>query len=326
MLKLLTQVKMNVYVVSLFSLFYHSNKFSELLHYRSSYTFAYSLRNIRKPYQSISVSKITSSIYFCFIDSSSLHNIAEGIYMIHILILIAIILTILANLVLPAAAPVIGLIANTISISVYLILAAFDVYDFYAQEVLSLSATLMVITIINVYLHFSDVFLNSLFVYVMLLFISLVFCLKIFHEKSFFSVKNLKKIYIIFPVGILLALAVSYFIHFTTFSVQQVPIFLIFLFLFIAAIAESIFFQALIQNAVISMTESIIAIGFTTILFGIFHFSNHFIYVGLYLLLGLAYSLLYTVWKNIYIIIGLNLIINLTYYLLTTNLLVFALR
>lgn len=239
--------------------------------------------------------------------------------MIHIIFLLLLLLTLITNFITLYFFPTIGLIVNSFSIMLYLLLAVYDIYDIYARDILALAGTFILINLINIFLHLSDLYTNTLLIYMVLLCISLIFCFKIFHEKRFFRLKNLRHSYIIL-LGPLIGGAISYFIPFSHTSLSLTQFQTIGL-LVLVAFSEEIFFRALIQNAVTSMTDNIIAIPFTGILYALFHFSNNMTYTLLFLTLSLIYSTMYSIWKNIYITIGLNLATSLTFYLLTVNLL-----
>ncbi|HSW96469.1 MAG TPA: CPBP family intramembrane glutamic endopeptidase, partial [Candidatus Saccharimonadales bacterium] len=222
--------------------------------------------------------------------------------------------------------PVIGLFINSMTIILFLVFAAYDIYDTYAQDIFSLCVTFIVINFINIYFHFSGMYMNTLIIYLILLFIALIYCLKIFHQEKLFSLKNLKHIYIIFPVGILLAYTIFYFIGFSQYRVFNLPLYQAIGLVILIGISEEIFFRALIQNAVTKMTDSFIAVTFTSILYGLFHFNSNLFTTLLFIILSLTYCTIYAIWRNIYIAIGLNILVNLTFYFLTSNLLVFAVR
>lgn len=246
--------------------------------------------------------------------------------MIHIFLLFFLLVTLLGNFLLTYLFPAVGIVVNSITILGYLIFASYDIYDLDAQDVFSLSATFLLINLITVYLHFSGIYINSLITYLLLLFIALIFCLKIFHEKRLFRLKNIVHIYIIIPIGILFGFAAFYFMSFSQFASLQISPNLALPIIILIGIAESIFFQALLQNAIASMTDTFIAITFTSILYGVFHFSTNIFTTLLFMILSLVYCVTYTVTKNIYISIGLNVVINITFYILTSNLLIFAVR
>lgn len=246
--------------------------------------------------------------------------------MIHIFLLFFLLVTLLGNLLLTYLIPAIGIVVNSITILGYLIFASYDVYDLDAQDVFSLSATFLLINLITVYLHFPGVYINSVITYLLLLFISLIFCLKIFHKNQLFTLKNIVHSYIVIPVGILFGFAAFYFMSFSQFAVLQISLAFALPLILLIGIAESIFFQALLQNAIESMTDTFIAITFTSILYGIFHFSTNMFTTLLFMIISLVYCVTYSVTKNIYISIGVNVIINGTFYILTSNLLIFAVR
>lgn len=246
--------------------------------------------------------------------------------MIHIFLLFFLILTLILNFLLTYMFPLVGLFTSSITVIIYLLIAVYDFYDTEARDIFSLSVTFLLLNFVNIFFHFSDIYINMLIMYAILLFISLIFCLKIFHEKRFFRLKNITHIYIILPIGILLGLAIYYFLGFSQFSLVHITLQQAVGLIVLIGVSEEIFFRALLQNAVTKMTDTFIAITFTSILFGLFHFSTNIFATVLYILLSLMSCVTYSIWKNIYITIALNSIINITFYLVTSHLLLFAIR
>ncbi|HSW89026.1 MAG TPA: CPBP family intramembrane glutamic endopeptidase [Candidatus Saccharimonadales bacterium] len=246
--------------------------------------------------------------------------------MIHIFLLLFLLIILLLNFVLTYIFPIAGILANSVTIILFLIFSVYDIYDTYAQDIFSLCVTFLVINFITIYLHFSDVYINSLILYLILLFIALMYCLKIFHEEKLFRLKNLRHIYIIFPIGILLAYVIYYFIGFSQYATHPLQLPQALVLISITGIAEAVFFQALIQNAVTKMTDMVIAVTFTSILYGLFHFNSSIFTTLLFILLSLIYCAIYALWKNIYISIGMNILVNVIFYILTSNLLIFAIK
>jgi hypothetical protein len=222
--------------------------------------------------------------------------------------------------------PVVGVLVNSVTVLLYLLIAVYDFYDSDAQELFALSATFLLLNFISIYLHFSGVYINSLLLYLILFFIALLFCLKIFHEKKLFRLSNLKHIYVIFPIGVGVGFIIAYFINFSQFSDLHISQIQALSLIFIMGLAEEIFFRALIQNAVTKMTDGLIAVTFTSILYGLFHFSNNIFYLLVFILLSIVYSVVYSISKNIYIAIGLNIVVHVTFYVVTSHLLLFAIR
>ncbi len=245
--------------------------------------------------------------------------------MIHVLVLLFLLISLILNFFLLNISPIFGIFVSTFSIIIYLILSIYDFYDIYAQDILAIFPTFIFINLVSMYFHISDQYTNTLAIYLILFLISIIFSLKIFHEKKIFNFTNLKHSYSAL-LGIGLGYVIYYFIPFSSFSVSKLDLLGSLGLIVLIAISESIFFQALIQNAVTKMTEPIIGVIFTSILYGLFHFSNNIFYTALFIILNLMYSTVYAVWKNIYIIIGLNLITSLTFYFLTSHLLVFAIK
>lgn len=244
--------------------------------------------------------------------------------MIHILLLLFLFTSLVLNAFTMYRYPEIGFLSSSITIIVYLVLAVYDFYDIYARDILALCAGFIIVTFLNIFLNLSDLYTNTLLIYIFLLFISIIFKIKLFHEQKIFKFKNIRYIFISFPMGILLGFAILYFLHFTQFNISQQNVYQAVGIIMIMGIAEEFFFRGLIQNSVTRMTDTIIAITFTSILYGFFHFTNNITYVLLFILLSLCYSIIYAIWKNIYIVISLNILINITFYILTKNLLIFA--
>lgn len=244
--------------------------------------------------------------------------------MIHIFLLFFLLVSLVLNYVLLYTTPIIGIFTSSITILIYLLIAVYDFYDTEAQDIFSLCVTFILLNLITIYFHFSGLYFNNVITYLILFFISLLFCLKIFHKQGYFSFKKSKHLYIILPVGVLVAYVIYRFVGFSQFSVSHLSLVESFGLITLIGISEEIFFRALIQNAVTKMTDTFVAITFSSILYGLFHFSNNIFYVLVFMILSIIYCVIYKIWKNIYITIGLNILINATFYLLASHLLIFA--
>lgn len=241
--------------------------------------------------------------------------------MTHISILIIIILSYIFDLFLVSINPIFGIIFTSLLIIFFLTFTVIDFYDFDVQEVLSLVAALFLIILINLFIQSPNDYLNILIDLITLLFIAIIFYLKIPKNRHFLKSSKTKYIYFSLPIGIILGSAIWLSGKFFSMSNNSISLNFAIPIIILAAISETLYFQNLLQNAVADMTDVPIAVAFITIMYGAFHFNFNIFTILVYIFLGFIYSSLYSIWKNIYLIIILNIIINITYYFLTKDIL-----
>jgi hypothetical protein len=234
--------------------------------------------------------------------------------MIHTLLLVLITICLTLTQGLLFSLPVVGIIATGFCVLFFYLLAIYDVYDLYAEDTLTLSAVIPAITLFTTALELQHSLVHTAVTYATLLFLSGGYTIFLYIKHGIFAWRWSNYIPFILPLGIGVGLLLQSLIP-THPPIANTPELLIYGLLVLIAIAETLFFQALVQNAVELMTEQMLAILFTSLLYTIFHATNimyiNFMFFGVSVILASTYSFI----RNIYVICALNLVIQVTFYL-----------
>ncbi len=245
--------------------------------------------------------------------------------MIHTALLIFVISLICYGQVALFLLPHYGIVFNGILIVLFLGLAIYDAYDLYAEDVLTLAAVIPTVSLVSIALQGDDIFTNIVVVYALLLFLTIGYAYFLYIKHGIFLIRNSKYLLVSLPVGIITGYFTAQFLLGVSHPlvISQASAYSI---IILGSITEGIFFQGLVQNAVTLMTESLLGVVFTMILYAVFHDSHSPQITEIFLLLGFISAMMYVFFKNIYVSIGFLLAANVIFYMLTGTILAVAIN
>ncbi len=214
--------------------------------------------------------------------------------------------------------PQAGIVSNAVLLVLFLLLAIYDIANFYVADILLIASVFPLINFCMFLIPFSlPVLIQQIVITSILLFLSLYYLHMLPLPHHYFTSKHIKYFDIVL-LGIIsivsaIDIPVVYHFHFLT---QQMPFYASLIFVLFSSIVEVVFFQGLLQTAIQLKSRKIYAVLITTILFTLFHLSGNFSSIPIAIFIGFLVAFIFSLSDNLPVAIGLNLMINIIFLFL----------